>query len=205
MPDDVCDRALHAALRRLEAERRWLWLQNVNATLTADVAGSVIDLPATIQSVNSLAYLTGTTGYDVLTAQPLASVRQAARSTVTGYPDAYCFTPGKLYLDNAVAAASSFEIAFSARTVDDIAATVAAPPATLSLKQNAVLAAACADAALGYLKNEAEAARQEARYTRFLDTLMDEEDEARTDEWGGGIVPDTELRVAAFGMGALHG
>ena len=105
-------------------------------------------------------------------------------------------------LDTAVAVGSVFELIYKSRTPDLIEQAIATPPVTLWLRQTAVIAAACAEVALGYLKNDAEYGRQERRYQMQISILTDEEDEARTDEFGAGIIPDTEMRVAAFGREA---
>lgn len=199
IPDDVCDRALHAALRRLESERRWMWLENLNAALTVTVDGSSFAAPSSANSISSLAYLSGTTGYDILTPMPVARVREAAKGTFVGYPTFYALFNGTIYLDTKIKAGSQFELVFKARTPDSITAAIQNPPAALGDKQSAVLALACADVALGFLKNADEAGRHQARYERLLDILMDEEDEARADVGGSGILPDMTLHNAAWG------
>lgn len=201
IPDDVVDRALHAALRELEAERRWLWLENISSTLSATVAGSILDVPAHFGAVSSLAYLSGTTGYDILLPYALAFVRESARGTTTSYPSGYALHNDKLYLDTNVKVGDDFEIVFTSQTSPDIAATIADPPATLNLEQDAIIAAAAASVALSYLKNEADASRQDTKYQRRLSMLIDIEDRARGDEHGGCVVPDSAYRDSAFGYG----
>ncbi|AYJ85776.1 hypothetical protein D3Y57_07055 [Sphingomonas paeninsulae] len=186
----------------MESERRWLWLEKISATITTTAQTNIINAPADMRSTASLAYLSGTTGYDVLERQSLAQTQNDARGPYVGYPNAYSLLPGKFYLNAAVAIGAQFELIYKSGTPDDIDACVLSPPAVLSLKQTAVIAAACQEVANGYLKNDAEAGRQEGRYERQVQTMMDEEDEQRGDETGMGIVPDTELRVAAFGAGA---
>lgn len=176
-----------------------MWLEQIPATLTAVADGPTIQVPASLNSVSSLAYLSGTTGYDILPPAPIAQVRMDAAGTYVGYPTSYALLNGVIYFDCNVRAGSQFDLIYKARTPDSITATIADPPITLGDKQQAVLACACADIALGFLKDEANASRHEARYQQFLQILMDEEDESRGDVHGEGIVPDTSLHFAAFG------
>lgn len=178
-----------------------MWLEQVPLTITATVAGPSIPAPASLQSISSIAYLSGTTGYDLLVPAPIAQVRMDAAGTYIGYPGNYALLNSVIYLDCNIAVGARFDLIYKARTPDSIAATVADPPATLGDKQAAILACACADIALGYLKNADEAGRHEARFQQFLQILMDEEDEKRGDVHGEGIVPDTALYFAAFGYG----
>jgi hypothetical protein len=204
VPDDVVDRALHAALRELETQRRWLWLQNLTSTLTVATAGSTVDVPTHFGNVTSIAYLSGTNGYDILHPYPLAHVRDAATGTATGYPCAYALHDEKFYFDTQLKVGDEFELVFSSETSTDIAATIATPPVTLDLEQDTVIAAACAAIAIGYLRDEASAARFEAKYNRRLEMLMDIEDRKRADEHGGNIIPDTAYHVAANGYGGNY-
>lgn len=199
VPDDQVDRALHAALRKLESERRWLWLQNIPATITATAQGAELPRPADSGVVNAIAYLSGSTGYDLLTATTLQAVRSASRGTYVGSPSAYSLAEDRIHLDCRVAVGATFEISYRARTPLRIEAAIQAPPVTLSLHTAAVVALACAQVALTYLKNEAEAARHQAAYRDMLDTLFSVEDDARADEHGGFIAPDNSLHIAAYG------
>lgn len=199
VPDDQCDRALHASLRKLESERRWLWLQNVPATITATIEGAEIARPTDCGAVNSLAYLPTPTTYDQLSPASLQAVRASSRGTYVGYPDSYSLGDDRIFLNCKVRVGAQFEILYRARTPLVIATAVQSPPRTLSLYTAPVIALACAEVALTYLKNEAEAARQMAAYRDMLDTMFGEEDDARSDEHGGCIAPDTALHQAAFG------
>ncbi len=203
MPDDVCDRAIHAALRRIESERSWTWLENITSSLVADTQGSDIAVPAQCGAIWSLAYLSGTTGYDRLKNAPLPNVRELQQGAFVGYPSAYNFSNGRVYLDCAVPEGATFELIWKSRTPRNVADAVTDPPITLSLERNAVIAYACYDVALSFLKNEAEAARQNARFQQLLQTMMDEEDEARADSTGGCVVPDQSYHVAAYGFGVV--
>ncbi|MCH2238901.1 MAG: hypothetical protein A2792_01045 [Sphingomonadales bacterium RIFCSPHIGHO2_01_FULL_65_20] len=202
VPDDVADRALHAGLRRLETERKWLWLQAVQATLTAETQTDVLDAPADCASISSLAYLNGDIGFDPVRAASLEYTRQEARGGQLGYPTYHAFvaaTPPKIYLDAFVIAGSQFHLIYQAKTPDSIAACIATPPFTLTHRQEAVIAAACRHVALSYLKNTEEAVRQEAAYQTMLEIYEAEEDQARSDDYGPGIEPDMTYYDAARG------
>lgn len=178
-----------------------MWLEQVPLTITASVSAAQITAPTSLQSISSIAYTSGTTGYDPLTPAPLVQVRMDAAGNYIGYPDTYALSNGIIYLNCKIAVGATFDLVYKARTPDSISSTVADPPATLGDKQAAVIACACADISLGYLKNTEQASRHEARFQQFLEILMDEEDEARSDKQGEGIVPDTSLHFAAFGYG----
>ncbi|HEV2078703.1 MAG TPA: hypothetical protein VGR19_02235 [Allosphingosinicella sp.] len=201
IPDDVCDRALHASILEIEGERRFRWLQDLTTPLTALVEADNIPAPADTSSVGTLAYLNGTSSYDVLDAVSLARIREEARGAGVGRPSLYCFHDGKFYFDTRVAIGSQFELIYASRTSRDLVVAVAAGDtnATLQREQATVIKGACAEVALSYLKNEVEAARQRRSFESKLELLSNEEDEARTDDYGGGIQPDTCYRDAAFG------
>lgn len=204
VPDDVADRALHAALRRLETERKWLWLQAVQATLTADEQADVLDAPSDLASVSAFAYLNGDIGFDPVTMASLEYTRQEARGGQLGYPTYFAFTPGKIWLDSFVLAGSQFHLIYQAKTPDSIAACIASPPFTLTHRQEAVIAAACRHVALSYLKNTEEAVRQEAAYQTMLEIYEAEEDQARSDDYGPGVHPDMTYYDAAHGRARGH-
>ncbi|TKD50576.1 hypothetical protein [Sphingomonas baiyangensis] len=201
VPDDVADRALHAALRKLESERRWLWLQNVPATITADAETQTIERPADCGAVNALSYLSGPRGYDLLTPISIAAARASARGTYVGSPQAYALGDDRIHLDCKVAAGTQFEILYRSRTPLDVAQAIEAPPLHLTTRTAPVIAWACSLVALSYLKNEAEAARQRAAYDAHVETLMNEDDDAAGDAHGGFVVPDIRLHIAAHGAG----
>lgn len=200
VPDDQCDRALHTALLELEAERRWLWLENVNATLTVDDEADSVDLPATVKYIAFIACLSGSLGYDALGQRPLGFVRSEARGATTGYPTYYALSNGKLYFDCKVKATTEFELLYTATCPRTLADAIATPPVTLLLQKPAIVALAASHLCLTYLKSEGDAARQRAAYERILERLMLEEDTARADaENGGTIQPDDFLFNAAHG------
>lgn len=204
LADDVVDRGLHASLRRLEAERRWLWLEKIDATLVATIDGAQLTLPASIKSIASLAYLSGTRAYEPLMPMRIADIRNLTRGTTNGTPTAYCFHGGSLYFDHQVKSGSQFEAVYKSGIPPVIPDAIESPSVTLALQRSAVIAGACAWIAMTRLKNETESARHEAAYQNFLQTMMDEEDEARGDETGGLISPDTSYRAAAFGRSARY-
>lgn len=208
LPDDQVDRALHASLLDLESKRDWLWLQNINSTLAMPSDDQKLAEPTDLRTVQSLAFLDtglGTT-YDVLELSPIATVRAAARGTSNGLPQQYCRASGYFYLDSQVATGKKFELIYESRTPSDLDAAIAAGSnTTLSLHQQAVIAKACAVLSLTFLKNEAEAARQQTAYDDMVNRLIDEEDAARGDDYGGSVQPDTSYRDAAFGNGGCGG
>lgn len=202
VPDDVCDRALHASLKNLEAERKWLWLETIKTTDPVVEDMNTIDAPAwrALQSVAPIS--------DAGVAQDPLSIVTIGRILVlqkqltapTG-PSGYTFTGGKIYMDSPLAAGWSLQLVGTAKTPDDIDAANAgaADNDTLQLHQTIIIAAACADVALTYLKNSDEASRQDAAYQRYLLRLENEDDEARSDNYGGLIQPDTAYRDMATG------
>ena len=176
----------------------------MTSTLTVAAAGSTVDVPAHFGNVTSLAYLSGSTSYDILSVYPLAHVRDAERGTTTGYPCAYALHDGKFYFDTDLKVGDLFELVYSVETSTDIDATIANPPVTLDLEQDAVIANACAAVALGYLRDEAAATRFNAKYERRLEMLMDIEDRKRSDEHGGQVIPDTGYYDFAHGYGGHY-
>lgn len=198
VPDDVCDRSLHAALLDLESRRRWLWLENIFHTVTLPMATAIVDLPVDLRSVTSFA-LTEPGGriWPSLGVYPIGRIRELSSIGRQGNPLLFALSNGDAYLDCAAPAGSSFDLVYTARTPQLLETAVAAASnLTLSLQQAIVIAGAAARVALTYLKNEAEAARQQVVFDRGVDRLMDEEDDARS---GGSIIPDTDLAVMAWG------
>jgi hypothetical protein len=106
--------------------------------------------------------------------------------------------PRAAYLDCTVAAGATFDLVYTARTPYDLSSALAASfNVTLNRFQDIVIAGAAASVALSYLKNEIEAGRQKAKFTSGLERLIDEEDEARTSNGGGQIVPDIYYQQAS--------
>lgn len=207
LPDDEVDEALHNALKEIEAERRWLWLEVVDATLEMPSEASSVGLPASVGAITSLNFLGGsadTDQYDLLTEANFSYVRQLARGGNAGDPTFYARMNNQLYFDCPVAANDSFEIQHTSKCPDYLADAIVTPPITLTLQTTAVVARACQYLALYYLKDEPEAARQGAAYSMMLDRMFLEEDTRRADgQKGGSIVPDDEHYHAAHG--AWHG
>lgn len=200
IPDDQVDRALHSALQTLESERRWLWLENITGTLAMPAATDNIALPAVVKFIGSLAYLSGTNGYDVLTMQPVPAVRQMARGSQAGQPAFYARMNAQLYFDCAVAEGDEFELIFTARCPEALADAKLTPPVTLTLQMPAIVAWAAGHVAQTFLHDDDKARRQFAAYERLLDRMFVEEDTARSDAAGGGcVVPDDFYFQAAHG------
>jgi hypothetical protein len=197
VPDDVVDRALHASILDIEAERRWLWLENIDATLTVATAADNVALEIAVRSIARLSHISGTNLNPVRRAQ-LEAVRELAAGS-TGEPLHYALTDGRLYFDATVPANTTFEMIFSSRCPELLDDAIQQPSATLWRQQQAVIAKACSYVALSYLKNDAEAERQEAAYQRHLNRAFNIEDEQRVEEGGGSIVPDLTYHHAAYG------
>ncbi len=199
IPDDVCDRALHASLLDLESQRRFLWLEDVILTVAMAAADDKLAQQG-ISSISSIAYLSSPSGYDVLDLVPLQIVRTKARGSAPGAPSCYAFSNGTVYFDTQVPIGGQFELVAHVRTPKDLdAAVAAASNETLAREQQAVLSRACFYVAGTYLKDSENAARHEGAWERHLLRILDEEDEARGSVNGGLIVPDTAYRDAAFG------
>ncbi len=194
--DDVVDRALHASLLEIEAERKWLWNENVQAVLTVDTDANFVDLSPSIGSVTALSY-THQGAHDPLTPLPLVNVRELAAGTTGGSPMYYALGEGPvLYFDTLVAGGATFELIFSAQCPELLEDAVDSFSITMSKHQQAVIALASSYVALSFLKNEQEAARQRSAYERHLDRMMNKEDQQR----GGGFVqPDNDYFIAAHG------
>ena len=193
--DDVVNRALHAALLEIEAERRWLWNENVQAALTVDVGGNTAFLSAAVGAITALSY-TSQGAQDPLTPLPLVNVRELARSS-SGSPTFYALgADGLLYFDTTVPAGATFELIFSAQCPEQLGDAVDVFSITMNKHQQAVIALASSYVALTFLKNEQEAARQRSGYERHLDRMMNAEDQKRG---GGFIQPDNDYFIAAHG------
>lgn len=199
LSDDSVDRGIHAALRQLESERRWHWLETIDATLTADIDGAKIQKPAALRSIATLAYTEAPRGYTRLEPKPMSHVRAMAQDAGFGSPSDYCLGADGIYLDCPVKSGATFDLIFKGGTPLDLATAMLEPPITLTIQMEPVIAFACAHIALGRLKNEPEASRHRAAYDQLLETLINEEDEIRADQAGGSIVPDNSLHRAAYG------
>lgn len=200
LPVDQIDRALHTALLELEAERRWLWLENIVATLTMPSQAATLDIPS-VKSITSLALTRNPNDYDLLDQRPLSWVRAQALGSAAGFPTYYAITNGNtVYFDCLVPVATTFEAIVTSTCPRDLATAIALPPVTLARETPAIVALACSHLSLTFTKNEAEAARQRAAYERILDRLFVEEDTARADaNVGGCIQPDDVYQSAAHG------
>lgn len=201
VPDDVCDRALHSSILELEQDRRWLWLENIRRTVALTEAAAQFPLPADLRSIASIAQVRADGEMlDAMTPLPVARVRIMASSEPSNsWPSNYALSGGIVYLDGIVPAGTRFELVATAGTnlvlEDAVAGAIAGPvPLALQLHQAAIVARACAEVAATYLKNEAEEARQMRSYERALERIGNKDDEAREDNYGPGIIPDTYYR-----------
>lgn len=197
VPDDVCDRALHASLLELEQERRFLFLENIRRTVALTEAAAVFDAPVDFRSIASIAQVQPDgKRLDALTSLPLPRVLILASSEpANAWPSNYAFNGGRIYLDGTVPAGTQFELVGIVSTPEDLDVAVAAVAnLTLGLHQTTVIAGACAHVAATYLKNEAEEIRQRRVFDRGVERICDRDDEARADNYGPGIIPDTYYR-----------
>lgn len=203
LPDDQVDRALHSALLELEAERRWLWLEGLTGSLTLEAEADNVALPGTIKSVTSIAYLSGSTGYDILDQELIQAVRQAARGATVGSPTYYARTDRTLYFDTKLPIGAELELIFTSGCSPYLDLAIASPPVTLTLQMPAIVARAASHVALTYLHDTEKAQRQQTAYETILTRLMTEEDTARADGAGGGTIqPDDGMYFAAHGYGS---
>lgn len=190
LPDDQVDRALHAALLQLEGETKWLWLEDLTVLTTPSTLGqSFIDLPASIGRVTSIG-IRRDTFLDPMREIPLQEVRRLADSSL-GDPCSWALTSGRIYFDATLQPGTELELVITATTPERLEDAIDSGSYTLQLQQQPVLALACAMIALNFMKNEAEAARQQAVYDTVLERLLNVEAERR----GANIQPDT------WGMG----
>lgn len=200
LPDNLVDDAIHTALLAIEAERRWLWLENLTGAIEMPVDADNLALPLSVKSVSSLAHLSGTQSYDVLLQRPLHYVRQLSRGSIAGAPTFFAISDQQVYFDCNVPAGDRFELVFTSSCPRFVDQAIVTPPVTLTLQRPAVIALAAEHLSLTYLKNADEAARQRAAYERILERLFNEEDQRRVDTLdGGSIIPDDSFHRAAFG------
>lgn len=198
VPDDVCDRAIHAAILEIEAERRWLWAEDLLSTFTVDQATDRVDLLPLMGFINSVATRGEGTDYCRLTRAPLQAVRESSISS-PGKPSAYAISERSMYFDTIVPAGTVLEIHYDVHTPERLEDAVGSPVITMTLHQQAVLSNAKAFVCLEFLHDEEKAARNRAAYERHIARLIDRDDAQRVELGGGSIVPDDSLYLAAHG------
>lgn len=202
VPDDVCDRALHASLLEIEGARRFSWLEDCRRTVALVAATSSFAFPTDLRSLGSLSLVR----QDGKVEPPLERVTverakySAAQTLSTGLPTAYALADGTIWLDAKADIGQAFDIVGFFATPDDLDAAIAAGAAnvTLQTQQVAVFHGACEQVAI-WMKNDAEAARRRAAFDRRLETICDRDDELREDTFGGGVQPDTAYQEMAGG------
>lgn len=202
VPDDVCDRALHASILELESARRWLWLENISRTVELTEDKDRIQVPSDLSTIQSLTYIDISGRLDSpLSLLPVPRIRTLADATTAGAPSAYALSGNEVFFDTLAPEGSKFELVYTARTTEDLAAAVSDGDdnVTLQAYQHIVLKGACAEVAQSYLRNDAEFARQRAAFERGRERLETVDDEARGDLYGGLIVPDDGYDVMARG------
>lgn len=198
--DDWCNRAIHDALLELEAERRWLWLEGISTSNTFADPASEFVAPDDCRSVTSLQLLRlGGNAIDTLAALPLGRIRFLQQNSILtgGTPCAYALSDGVLYFDSEIPAGYRLEMVYTARTPPDLdVAVAAASNVTLNLHQSTVIGLACSYASI-FLKNDEGERRFRRAYEARLNRLIEVEDEARGDIYGGSIVPDSDYQALA--------
>jgi hypothetical protein len=202
IPDDVCDRALHAALQDLESKRRWHWLENITESTAFVADASEMEMPSRYRSITSISVVrTDDAKDDALSQASLGRVRILASQTAGGPPSAYAISGSTIYFDGKVMAGETVETIGSTATQDDLDEAVANYATNLALQkhQAIVIAGACAWVAMTRLKNEAEAARQQVAFDRGVERLIDIDDQVRSDGYGSDIVPDADYWRMANG------
>lgn len=204
LPDGECDAALHAAVLQLEAERQWLWLENIKTSSALVTASNEIALPSDFSAARSLCFRrSATAAIDPPLQQiPLGRVRVLASPGITmGAPAYYAIQGGNIFLNCKAPAGAIMELVYTARTPEDLDAAVAAGDSnqTLQKQQTAVIALGGHYVSLNFLRNDAEATRKLAVYQGIVNRLIDIEDEQRGDLHGGCIVPDNTYQFLAEG------
>lgn len=201
VPDENVNRALHASILEIEADRRWLWLETILSTIELDAAASSFDLLPTVGAVHSLAVLYGVSDApDRLIRAQLQDVRFESPGSA-GTPTAYALSDRTVHLDTVAPQGTTFEMVFDAQTPPQMEDAVDSPSVTMILHQQAVIAGAKAYIALEYLQDEAKAMRNRKAFELHLDRMRDRDDQQRVELGGGSIVPDDALFIAAHGRG----
>lgn len=200
VPDDVVDRALHSSLREIESKRNWLWLENITVSDALAVDSAIIALPSDMRSIRTLSFKRAGAVYmdPPLTRIELDVARTLATGVSIGWPSGYAYSQGNAYLDCVAEAGSIFELVYTSRTPERLEDAIAAAYIpTLDLHQDLAIAGAAARVALSFLRDETNAGRQQAKFDRAIDILVDIEDDQRADLTGPRIQPDTSYQDMA--------
>jgi hypothetical protein len=201
IPDDAVDRALHASILDVESRRTWLWLEQVNGTITLGADADRLTLPTGCSRVQSLSVFYNTNPFsDPLELVPLPKLREMVGAQKT-FPSYYALSNGQAFFDCVVPSGTKFEMIFQAKCPDLVTDAVATPPYTLGLHQQACLAGAKALVALEYLHDDDKATRANAAFENHLRRMEDADDQVRDDDRGGSVQPYTAIQDAAFGLG----
>jgi len=199
LPDDVVNRALHAALLAIESERRWLYLENISESATLVAATDTIVAPDNCKSIDTLAYVEDG-NQEILTREQLSIVKRLASNSSGSWPNYYAFHGGNIHFDCVVPIGRQFYMVYKAATPEIMdAAIVFATNPTLDLHQQAVIAHACFQLAGTRLRNRDLARTYFETYEVHLSRMTDADDEARADLTGPSIAPYTEYYDSAFG------
>lgn len=203
IPTATLDEAIHQACVDLEGERRWCFLELVQET-TNPVTTNRLSMPIISRGVNWLAaVVNGRRWYPTLA--PLARVVELAELNAgksRPFPDYYAVSGSEIFLDCAMDG-GKLEASHTFQTPDRIDEAVERGDdnLTLELQFQLVCARAAAVVAMTFLKDEAEAQRQEAAYARMYDALMDRDDAMRESMTKPEIEPDVGVAPYNWEMG----
>lgn len=206
LPDDVVDRGLHASILEIEAERRWLFLEQVETSIALAVAASSISMPAGAGLIHSLSVFVGQANRsERLTRTQLDVVRSMSPAS-PGIPSLYAMTDGVIHFDTIAPVGTVLEMIFDAECPERLEDAVNLQHATMAINQEAVLAGAKAFCAAEFLHDDDKAARNRAAFERHLSRMIDRDDLRRGDATTSGtIVPNDGLYFAAHGFGGIYG
>lgn len=181
IPDATLDEAIHQACSDLEGERRWCYLEQIQST-ASNVDTNRLALPIISRGVNWLAATKIGQPRRYLTLSTLDRVIELAeRNLVKAWPEFYAVSGAEIFLDCTMDGQTKLEASHTFQTPDMLEEAIERGDAnlTIQLQFQLICARAAAMVALTYLKDQDEAQRQEAAYTRMYDALMDRDDEAR--------------------------
>jgi hypothetical protein len=168
IPDDSVDRALHASILDIESRRKWLWLENLTASITLSAQSDRLSLPFGCGPVQSLSVFRGDVAWaDPLELVPMAKLREFVGAAVC-FPVLYALGNGVAFFDSIAPAGTVFEMLFQAKCPDVLEDCVESPPVTLGLHQQAVLAGAKALVALEFLHDDDKASRNNAAFEKHI-------------------------------------
>lgn len=192
IPEATVDENLHAALMEIESEKRWAFLEVIWETTEA-FRGNRLSLPRNSKQVNWMVWkdLDGRQR-DLLRFAPLNHVRELQVIGGHGRPTLYAVSGYEIYLDRRATKDGRLECCYTFATPEriDLAVADGNENVTLDLQFQLVCALASMHIATGFLKDNAEADRQNASYQRLFESLMKQDDQAREDNFDPTVQAD---------------